>query len=122
MADWLIEALFVDDVCRRAFLAVAGAGGQVEAALVAADPEARELIERASVADLDAEPRAEALNLINAAVRRELARRVTVADPDTMREDIEARRGLEEMYGGEGAEAAIDQLLTWLMRRTEERS
>ncbi len=67
MADWLMEEMFADDVCRRAFLAVAASHGHVEAALEAADPEARELLERASVADLDADPRLEALNLLAAA-------------------------------------------------------
>ena len=40
-----------------------------------ADPEAREVLERAAVADVEADPEVEARNLIGAAVRRELARR-----------------------------------------------
>jgi DNA primase len=77
MAGWLDESLFVDDVARRAFLAVAEGDGSVERSLDLADPEARELIERAAVADVDADPAIEGRNLVAAAVRRELARRVT---------------------------------------------
>ena len=45
------------------------------AAIERADPEAREVLERAAVADLDVDPEAEARNLIGAAVRRQLAER-----------------------------------------------
>ena len=67
----------------------------IAAALELADPDARELLERAAVADIDAEPFVEACNLIAAAVRRELARRVRITDPEAMRADREARRSLE---------------------------
>ncbi len=124
MADWLIEEMFADDVCRRAFLAVGEGQGQIEAALHAADPEAAELLERAAVADVDADPRLEALNLLTAATRRVLARRVAVDDPDEIREDAEARRSMEQLDDPAAAEAAIDGLLTWLVsrgaRQTEE--
>ena len=40
MAGWLDEVLFVDDVARRAFLAVAEGDGSVERSLELADPEA----------------------------------------------------------------------------------
>ena len=75
VALWLIEALFADDVARRAFLALANSNGSLNTALELADPEAREMLERAAVADFDAEPFIEACNLIAAAVRRELERR-----------------------------------------------
>ena len=70
---WLVEELFDDDANRMAFLALAEAGGDLDAALEAADPDAREVLERAAVADLDVDPEVEARNLIAAAVRRELA-------------------------------------------------
>lgn len=118
MADWLIEEMFADDVCRRAFLAVAASEGHVEAALAAADPEARELLERASVADLDADPRLEALNLLAAAARRVLSRRIGVTSAEEIRDDAAARRDLEAVDDPATAEAAIDRLLTWLVLRS----
>ena len=92
MAGWLDEVLFVDDVARRAFLAVAEGDGSVGRSLELADPEAREVIERAAVADIDADPAAEGRNLIAAAVRRELARRVNETDPVEILANRDARR------------------------------
>ena len=128
IADWLIESLFADEATRRAFLAVAESGGTIDGALAAADPEARELLERAAVADLDAsvasgersEPFVEACNLIAAATRRELAR-ARATDPDAMREHSEIRRSLEELDSVEAARDAASVLLGWLQRRGEER-
>ena len=95
MAGWLDEVLFVDDVARRAFLAVAEGDGSVGRSLELADPEARELIERAAVADIDADPAAEGRNLIAAAVRRELGRRVDETDPVEILANRDARVALE---------------------------
>ncbi len=121
VADWLIEALFADDVARRAFLALADTGGSVSAALDGADPEARELLERAAVADVDAEPFAEACNLIAAAVRRELIRGNTVVDAEWMHAATEARQQLELLDSSTSAQDAAGVLLGWLERRNEER-
>ena len=121
VAAWLIEALFADDVARRAFVALAAGNGVLNTALDTADPEAREMLERAAVADFDAEPLAEACNLIAAAVRRELGRRVHVTDPDVIRADTEARRSLELLESPDTAQEAASVLLGWLERRSEER-
>ena len=121
VALWLIEALFADDVARRAFLALANSNGSLNTALELADPEAREMLERAAVADFDAEPFIEACNLIAAAVRRELGRRVHVIDPDEIRADSEARRSLELLESAETSKDAAGILLGWLERRNEER-
>ena len=121
VATWLIEPLFSDDVARRAFLALAGSNGVLNTALDDADPEAREMLERAAVADFDAEPFLEACNLITAAVRRELARRVHVVDPDVIRADAEARRSLELLESSDTSQEAASVLLGWLERRSEER-
>ena len=59
------------------------------AAIDAADPEAREVLERAAVADLDVDPEAEARNLIAAAVRRELA--PAVGDRRSRRRSVTTR-------------------------------
>ncbi len=121
VALWLIEALFADDVARRAFLALANSNGSLNTALELADPEAREMLERAAVADFDAEPFIEACNLIAAAVRRELGRRVHVIDPDEIRADSEARRSLELLESPDTSKDAAGILLGWLERRNEER-
>jgi DNA primase len=122
VAAWLIEELFADDVARRAFLALAQTDGVLTAALDVADPEAREMLERAAVADLDADPFLEACNLIAAAVRRELARPLMKIDPDSMRAHSEAKRSLELLDDPIAAQDAAGSLLGWLERCGEERA
>ena len=121
IAPWLMEELFAADVNRRAFAALAATGGVLDAALDAADPEAREVLQRAAVADLDADPEIEAFNLINAAVRRELNLRKQITDNDEIRADSQARRQLEQFTDGTSPQNAAESLLGWLRRRTEER-
>src|SRR5215207_5349421 len=50
IAGWLVEELFADETHRRAFLALADADGNLNTAIESADPEAREVLERAAVA------------------------------------------------------------------------
>ena len=94
IAPWLVEALFADEVYRRAFVAVAQAGGDLVQAIELADPEARDVLERAAVVDVGVEStddvEAEARNLISAAVRRELA---NVGGHRRPRSDTVGRRG-----------------------------
>ena len=118
IAPWMVEALFVDDVYRRAFLALAETQGEVNGAIEAADPDAREALERAAVADVEAQPMAEALNLIAAAVRRELANRTSIVDPEQIREDREARLLLEQLDNPLTADVAAGELLGWLGSRS----
>jgi DNA primase len=125
IADWLIEDLFADDVARRAFLALAQADGALTAALDGADPEARELLERAAVADLEADPFVEACNLVAAATRRELSRRARSGSPmglDELRDVSEARRQLELLDDPATAQDAAGVLLGWLAGQGEERA
>ncbi|MFZ9017417.1 MAG: toprim domain-containing protein, partial [Ilumatobacteraceae bacterium] len=120
IAPWLVESLFSDDVYRRAFLAIADAGGDLTAALAAADPESRDVIERAAVVDLSVDPGLEARNLVGAAVRRELNVRVRNADSGRIRADAEARVRMEELVDPDRAVSAMGWLLGWLEeRRTE---
>jgi DNA primase len=121
MAGWLDEVLFVDDVARRAFLAVAEGDGSVGKSLELADPEARELIERAAVTDIDADPAIEGRNLIAAAVRRELVRRVNETDPVEILANRDARLALEQFDEPNAGNDAAELLLGWLQRRNEER-
>jgi DNA primase len=118
IAAWLVEELFADEVYRRAFLAVAEAGGAIEPALALADPEARDVLERAAVVDLPADPQAEARNLIAAAVRRELHASPAGRDLTRAREDAEAKRRVEELHDQERAVDAAGWLLGWLAGRS----
>ncbi|MFK8022895.1 MAG: DNA primase [Ilumatobacter sp.] len=123
IAEWLIEALFDDDANRMAFLALAEAG-DVHAALENAAPDAREVLERAAVADLALDPTVEAQSLIAAATRRELRHRSDLVDPAALEEDRAAKLDLMALAEADGARAlaAAESLLGWLHRRTAERS
>lgn len=113
IAPWLVAEMFPTDVMRRAFVAVAESSGSTEAAIEAADPEAREVLERAAVVDIDANGRAEAFNLISAAVRRELSARRGVTDPNVLLGDRDARLHLEKLETPD-ADSAAAFLLGWL--------
>lgn len=113
IAPWLVAEMFPTDVMRRAFVAVAESSGSTETAIEAADPEAREILERAAVVDIDANGRAEAFNLISAAVRRELSARRGVTDPNVLLADRDARLHLEKLETPD-ADSAAAFLLGWL--------
>ena len=122
IAPWLIEELFDSEVSRRAFLVLAEASqaensNLVDAALAIADPEVRELLERAAVADVDVEPMSVAFDLIGVAVRRVLSRRTGVTDADEIRADRDARIRLEELEDSRLAPAASEALLGWIAER-----
>jgi DNA primase len=123
IAPWLIEALFVSEIPRRAFLTLATAseietGSLLNNALGIADPEVREILERAAVADIDVEPSSVALNLIGVTVRRILSQRTRIAIPEEIREDRDARVQLENLDNERTALAAAESLLMWLAART----
>ena len=114
IAGYLIEPLFSDEVYRRAFVALSTSEGDLNAALAIADPEAREALERAAVADVDAKPVSEAMNLVAAAVRRELAQRTRITDPAAIQLDRAARLRLEDLADPRSADEACSELLAWL--------
>jgi len=87
--------------------------------LTAADPEVVELLERAAVADIEVAPSSVAFDLIAVAVRRRLAQRTRVSDPDEIRADREARQRLEELDAERTAQAAAEALLWWLAERSQ---
>jgi len=120
IATWMVEALFSDDVLRRAFLALAQTEGKLNEALIVADPDAREILERAAVADIEVQPIIEAWNLIAGAVRRELLQRVRISDPEEIRKDREARLLLEQLEIPTQADAAATMLLDWLVIRSRD--
>jgi len=119
VASWLTAEMFTDEVHRRAFAALAAVKGALEPALAAADAEAREVLERAAVADVDAQPVKEAWNLLAAAVRRRRAHRRGVTDPDVIRADRDARLLLEHLEEPDVAESAAQELLGWLNATAE---
>ena len=121
IAEWLVEELFADETHRRAFLALGAADGNLTVAIEAADPDAREVLERAAVADLDVDAEVEARNLVAAAVRRELRQAAPSGDPGAVRDDAEARLRLEELGNPIAAASAAEWLLGWLHRRMEQR-
>ena len=121
IAPVLIEPLFTDPVNLAAFRALAEAG-DINKAIELADPEARELLEEIAVRDIEADPLAEAHNLIGAATRRlisELGREA--ADLSLGAELAEAKRRAESLDDPQRGAESADWLLDWLLRRTEER-
>jgi DNA primase len=119
LAPWLSGEMFTDEVHRRAYDALGAAGGELEPAIAAADAEAREVLERAAVADVDAQPVKEAWNLLAAAARRRLAHRRAVSDPEAIRADRDARLLLEHLDDPDVAESAAQELLGWLNATSE---
>lgn len=123
IAEWLVESLFDDDANRMAFLALAEAG-DFDGALEIAPPDAKEVLERAGMADLHLDPMVESRQLIEAAVRRELRHRTSLTDPVALEQNRAARLDIEALTGTdvERSLAAAESLLGWLHRRTEERT
>ncbi len=123
IAEWLVEGLFDDDANRMAFLALAEAG-DLPGALELAPPDARDVLERAAVADLELDAMIEAQSLIAAATRRELRHRTSLTDPVSLEEDRAARLDLMTLAESDPdrAQAAAESLLGWLHRRADERT
>ena len=120
IAPWLIEELFPDDASREAFRALANADGDVHRALEGLAPDAAEVIERAAVYDIEADPLVESRALISAAVRRELSRRRMGVDPDRIQQDRIVRNALEDLGKHDKASAAALSLLQWLAQAAAE--
>ena len=114
IAPWLIEELFPDDASRDAFRAIAAADGDVHVALQSVEPDAADIIERAAVYDIDADPLVESRALISAAVRRELSRRRLGSDIEQIQNDRMVRNALEDLYKHDKAQNAAVILLQWL--------
>ncbi|MDQ3737971.1 MAG: DNA primase [Actinomycetota bacterium] len=119
IAEWLIEELFPDDAHRRAFLALAEVDGNLTLAIERIDPGARDVLERAAVADLDVDPGTEAKNLISSAVRRRLVAQGSTDDRQRIRIDRQARLHLEELSDPNRGFEAAEWLLGWLRNETE---
>ena len=123
IAPWLVADLFSSDVARRAFVVLGEAseaetGTLMNNAMHKADPEVRELLERAAVADIDVAPANVAFDLIAVAVRRTLAQRTRLTDPEEIRADRDARQRLEEIDAERTAQGAAEDLLRWIVDRS----
>ena len=114
IAPWLIEELFPDDASREAFRALAAADGDVHVALQSVQPDAADIIERAAVYDIDADPLVESRALISAAVRLELSRRRLGSDIEQIQNDRMVRNALEDLNKHDKAQNAAVILLQWL--------
>ena len=120
IAEWLIEDLFSDEANRRAFRALVEADGELNTAIQHADPGAREVLERAAVADFEFDPGVEARNLILALVRQRLAAGVRSSDPVRLRSMREAQVQSGRLFDANDGFAAAEWLLGWLNDGTEE--
>jgi hypothetical protein len=114
VAPWLVEELFVDDVNLGAFRALAAADGDVHKAIVEADPQVRDVLERLSVADVDADSQLELRNLVGAAARRQLEDLRRSRDLSRNAELVRTRRLIEQLDDPERGWDAAGQLLRWL--------
>jgi DNA primase len=119
IAPWLIEELFPDDASREAFRAIAASDGDVHVALQSVQPDAADIIERAAVYDIEADPLVESRALISAAVRRELSRRRLGSDIEQIQNDRMVRNALEDLNKPDKAQTAAVILLQWLAQVAE---
>ena len=121
IAPWLIEELFDDEVYRRAFLALADADGNLDAAMERADPDAREVLDTAGIADLDGGARGRGPQPHRGRGPPGAAAHGSTSDPERIRDDRDARLHLEELGRSISSASASEWLLGWLHRRTDER-
>jgi DNA primase len=110
------EEVFGDDTHRRVFRALMAHRGNHKQAEADLDPDALELLSRVEVFDVptDADPRKEGINLLRAAVRRELARRVSDTSSAVITRDREIKQKVEQLSGRDVADSLISDLLAWL--------
>ncbi len=121
VAPWLVEPLFSDETNLGAFRVLAEADGDVHKAIEQADPEVRDLLERVSVADVEADSQVEVRNLVGAATRRELEELRASRDLSRNAELVATRRLVEQLDDPEAGWEAAGQLLRWLAGRPERR-
>jgi DNA primase len=114
VAPWLVEELFVDEANLGAFRALAAADGDVHKAIEQADPQVRDVLERLSVADVDADSQAELRNLVGAASRRRLEDLRKSRDLSRNAELVSTRRLIEQLDEPNAGWDAAGQLLRWL--------
>ncbi len=127
IAPWLVEALFADEVYRRAFLASHEAGGDLVQAIELADPEARDVLERAAVVDVgvDADRRRRGRGAQPDQRRgAPRARNWRASSASPIRYSRMPRRGcsMEKLRNAEQGLETAGWLLGWLEARMEART
>lgn len=108
------EEVFAEESHRRVFRALMNHRGNHEAAMNELDPDAAEVLSRVLVADRVADPQKEGVNLLRAAVRRELARRVTNTTPEVITRDRVIKQQLELLSARDVPDSVVADLLAWL--------
>jgi DNA primase len=108
------EQVFADESNRRVFRALEQHKNNFARAEADLDPDAREVLSRVLVASVEGDPRKEGINLLRAAVRRELARRVSNTSPEVITRDREIRQKVERLGDRDVADSDITELLAWL--------
>jgi hypothetical protein len=127
VADRLEEVLFVDELQRRAFVALVEADS-LQQAVDSADPEAAELLRRLVVEEplISENPLADPVESVITQLVREAARRALVGLQAAVRtssgnlgamatETVMVRRWLEELDDPASGREASDRLLAWLL-------
>jgi len=108
------EEVFLDEVHRRVFRTLLTHHNDFKRAEADLDPEAQELLSRVLVASVEGDARKEGINLLRAAVRRELARRVTNTSPEVITRDRGIRQQVERLSERDVADSDVTDLLAWL--------
>ena len=108
------EEVFTDESHRRVFRALMQHRNDFKKAESELDPDAAELLSQVLVAPVEGDPRKEGINLLRAAVRRELARRVSNASTEVIARDREIKQKVELLSGRDVAESIVTDLLAWL--------
>jgi DNA primase len=108
------EEVFLDESHRRVFRALLQHRNDFKSAEADLDPEAQELLSRVLVASVEGDPRKEGINLLRAAVRRELARRGTNTSPEVITRDRGIRQQVERLSERDVADSVVTDLLAWL--------
>jgi di/tripeptidase len=89
-------------------------GGNLNAAIREADPDARAVLEIVGVADATGDAMKEGINLLRAAVRRELTRRMTDTSPEVIQRDRRIKQLSEQLTDRNVADSVAAELLAWL--------
>lgn len=108
------EEVFADDAHRRVFRALLHHRNDFKQAEAELDPDARELLSRVLVASVEGDPQVEGINLLRAAVRRELARRVGNTETSVIARDRIIRQQVERLSERDVADSVVTDLLAWL--------
>jgi hypothetical protein len=108
------EEVFADESHRRVFRALFNNRDDFAKAEAELDPDAREILSAVLVAPVDGDPRVEGVNLLRAAVRRELSKRAANASPEVITRDQNIRRIVDRLLDRNVADSDITELLAWL--------